>query len=219
MKKPLTGRAALIAALVILPTSIFGTTGARAADATMPDQHSRFYFAFHGGAVFPGKTYDDVGPPVSGQIQVDGNNGWMFGVAVGKMLNPNIAIEGEVTHLRADPKSAALVSGPAAPLGPFPASGSVSVTTGMVNILAGAPMGPFRPYVGAGIGVANLNASNVMAGPLGPLTSPHQLHVASSWPGISCVSGISIKDPVGVVNNLTTSFQSVEAVLTLHLGQ
>ena len=199
-----------------------------------PPAH-RFYISLHAGAAFPGQTNDDVGPPVSGTIETDGKTGYALGGALGYMFSRNFAIEGEVAYTKADPKSASLVSGPFSPLGPFDATGTTSVTTGMVNLILGFPMGEhWRPYIGAGAGIARFSAGNVMAGPLGPLDGDDYGLGLQAIAGIDFalsesvslgarykylrVSGISIKDPVGVVNDIEAPFNLAEAVLTFHLG-
>ncbi|MBC7944220.1 MAG: porin family protein, partial [Burkholderiales bacterium] len=199
-----------------------------------PPSH-RFYISLHGGAAFPGQTTDDVGPPVSGTIETEGETGYVFGGAIGYMLSRSFAIEAEVAHTRADPESAALVSGPASPLGPFDATGSASVTTGMVNLILGFPMGArWRPYIGAGAGIAHFEAEDVAAGPLGPLDGDDYGLGLQAIAGIDFalsrnvslgarykylrVSNISIEDPVSVTNDIEAPFHLAEAVLTFHLG-
>lgn len=190
--------------------------------------HNRFYAAFHGGALFPGITTDIIPEYDDLVVKTSGKTGYRVGGAIGFMFNPYLAVEGDLSYSSADPNK---IDGF---LGPATVTGSSSVITAMANVLVGVPIGRWRPYVGGGIGIAYFTASNVEAKPYGPLDGSDTGLALQGIAGIDFalndrvsfggrysymrLSDISIPDPLGFVNNITTDFHSVEAVLTLRLG-
>lgn len=218
----------------ILAVLALGVTAGLASAADYSEKgptFDRFYWAFHGGAAFPGTTEDEV-PAFGIGLEVSGETGYRVGGAVGFEINPYIAIEVDVAYQQTDSNQVRGVSGAVAGLGPFPTTGSASIVTTTANVLLGAPMDQWRPYIGGGVGAAYFTADNVdgSAGRFGIIDGSDTGLALQAIVGIDFalnervsiggrysylhVSGISIPSAAGDTNNITTSSQAAELVLT-----
>ncbi len=118
------------------------------------------YVSLQGGASFPQSTDSvfDPGLPTQGTIVTEGDTGYRVGGALGYSFGRYFSVEGEYAFIRSDLDT--LDSSALAPLGPQEASGSASAQTWMANAYLSLPAGAWRPYVGAGIGRAHVEADN-----------------------------------------------------------
>lgn len=105
------------------------------------------YFKLSGGAL----VFEDLKGSAGGvPVKIELETGWTVSGAVGYHLNPNVALELELSYLTAD-----FDSGTAGGGGTVPIDGDLSSFLTMVNAHFHAnPGGNFDPYFGAGIGAA-----------------------------------------------------------------
>ncbi len=91
------------------------------------------------------------------------DNGWRVGAAIGYSFSSILAIEGEISYLNQDFDHAELDCIGALPCGAdFDLDGDAAIWTGMVNLIAGFPVGNFfRPYIGGGIGFAHVSLNDL----------------------------------------------------------
>jgi opacity protein-like surface antigen len=163
----LSGAAALAAA------AFFVAAPASAADIAVepePVSENNWYVSIHGGIKF-GEDWDDTFFKHCGEIcekewdvTAETDNGWRFGGAVGFMFSEIFAIEGELAYMKQDFEEVTVnkIDGYKEGWG-FDLEGDVAIWTGMVNLIAGVPVGGiFRPYVGAGAGFAHVSVNDVL---------------------------------------------------------
>jgi opacity protein-like surface antigen len=138
-----------------------------------PVAENNWYVSIHGGIKF-GEDWDDhffwdCGDPCEKEIDVtaETDNGWRFGGAVGFMFSEIFALEGEVAYMKQDFEEVTVNKiNEWEPKGwSFDLDGDVAIWTGMVNLIAGVPVGGiFRPYIGAGAGFAHVSLNDVADG-------------------------------------------------------
>lgn len=98
---------------------------------------------------------------IGGPADVTTDLGYRIGGAVGFLTGSNLAFEGELSHVGVSLDEAS---------GGFPTQavdGDASAFTLMANAIVGADMGGWRPYVGVGVGGANV-ALDVPINQFGP---------------------------------------------------
>lgn len=227
------------------------SSAALAADpSTEASLAERFYVSFHGGYVF-NTTSDDTatdadpttGIPLVGPtyvVQGISKPGYRVGGSVGKQFGDAFGIEAEVSYAAASIDHVHIVSVSGVPVNvDQAAAGSGSTWTGMVNALVTLPAGGFRPYIGAGIGMAYFTANNIVSPPGSPPGSGAVLNGSDTGFAYQFLSGVNFDlmqgSSVGAryryvkVTNLSlmdggyrhdfsTTAQSVEVVLTRHFG-
>jgi opacity protein-like surface antigen len=167
MKKPLAG--AMIAALVSVSPVMAADMPV---EPIVEEAQANWYVSLHGGWKF-GEDWNDAldathGDPLSddfADLTIEADDGWRVGGALGYSFNNWLALEGEVAYMKQDFNSVEFdeTGGEFAGLellDPFNLGGDISILTGMVNVIAGVPLGGmFRPYIGGGIGAAHVNAN------------------------------------------------------------
>jgi OOP family OmpA-OmpF porin len=209
-------------------------SAASATDLSVPAQVSpdRFYVSFHGGYVFSTVAHDSATDGVDTlNSVVRAKPGYNLGGAVGSNFTENLAGELEISYASA---AAANYSPPL----PGPATGnltgSASTITGMINAYLGADVGGFRPYVGAGIGIAYFTAHNIedpgLPSPAGPLLNGSDTGFAAQFlAGVDFavadnvmlggryrylyINGLSLPDG-SFTHSFNLATQSIEVVLT-----
>lgn len=104
------------------------------------------YFKLSGGAII----VDDLKGTSGGlPVKIEFDTGWTISGAIGYHLNPNVALELELSYVTADFDSGT-VAGITVPI-----NGDLSSLLTLVNANFHAnPGGNFDPYIGAGIGMA-----------------------------------------------------------------
>jgi opacity protein-like surface antigen len=152
---------AFAAAALLAPTPILAADIAVEPEPVVVEDQSNWYISIHGGLKlgedWEDETFDNY------EIEFETDNGWRAGAAVGYSFSSIFAIEGEISYLRQNFDEATIEDcGPCLPgalLGDeFDLDGDASIWTGMVNLIAGFPLGTFvRPYVGGGIGFAHVS--------------------------------------------------------------
>jgi opacity protein-like surface antigen len=194
-------------------------------------QAGGFYASVHGGAAFPEDTDSifDPGKVTQGTIVSKGDTGFRAGAAFGYALNKYLSVEGEFSYVETDVDT---LTSSAAPFGPSPATGTARAYTGMANVYLSLPAGAWRPYVGAGVGGANVKADHI--GFAGIPVTTDDSDTAFAWQVMGGVGyhvtpnlelGARYRfmriDPITLVNSLgdiqavdNTEVHSVEAVLT-----
>jgi opacity protein-like surface antigen len=158
----LAGAAAMAIAAMISNT-------ASAADIAVepePVAENNWYVSIHGGIKF-GEDWDDDFLTKCGEHcekewegSAEADNGLRIGGAVGFLFSEILAIEGELSYMNQDfdefEAHEIKKEEPYEYVGEF--DGDVSIFTGMINLIAGVPVGgAFRPYVGAGLGFAHVS--------------------------------------------------------------
>lgn len=91
-----------------------------------------------------------VGGFITDPVDVTTDLGYRVGGAVGFLAGSNLAFEGEVSHVGVSLDEAS--NG----VGTLAVDGDASALTLMANAIVGADMGGWRPYVGVGVGGANV---------------------------------------------------------------
>jgi opacity protein-like surface antigen len=153
-------------AAVATAAFLFSSPASAADIAVEPEPVVNWYLSLHGGIKF-GEDWDDsfthkCGPlcPVEEiDLSAEADNGWRFGGALGYMLGDAFAIEGELAYMEQDFDDFEVDGNKQLS---FDFDGDVSIFTGMINLLAGFPLGGFlRPYVGAGAGFAHVSLDDI----------------------------------------------------------
>jgi len=159
-------RSYLLGGVVALAvTALMGLTPALAADiVTEPEPAvvedvNNWYVSIHGGIKF-GEDWDDEVDDGDFDIDIESDDGWRIGAAIGYSFSSIFSIEGELSYLTQDLDHAdcddCIVDDE------FDLDGDVRIWTGMVNLIAGFPVGNFfRPYVGAGAGFAHVSLDDL----------------------------------------------------------
>ena len=137
-----------------------GLTPALAADivtepepTVVEEDVNNWYVSIHGGIKF-GEDWDDDFDDDDFELETD--NGWRVGAAVGYSFSSILSIEGEISYLNQDFDEAH------SDCCDFDLDGDASIWTGMINLIAGFPVGNFfRPYVGAGAGFAHVSLNDL----------------------------------------------------------
>ena len=153
--------------VALAATALVGLTPVLAADiVTEPvepvvvEDENNWYVSIHGGWKFGEDWEDDIDDI---HIDLEADNGWRVGAAIGYSFSSIFSIEGEISYLNQDFDHADLDC----PLlvcndGEFDLDGDASIWTGMVNLIAGFPLGNFfRPYIGGGIGFAHVSLNDL----------------------------------------------------------
>lgn len=115
-----------------------------------------FYVKGFGGLTVPQDddfNLNERGGPASADTGFDFSNGYTLGIAGGYSITPNMAVELEYAYRNADAKfTKDLASG----------KRTTESNAWMVNALYNfTPSGPWQPYVGGGLGVADLNVEEI----------------------------------------------------------
>lgn len=98
--------------------------------------HAEVYGKVEGGGTFSGKHE-------YGGVDAKTDGGWQLGGAVGASVTPNVRLEGEISHQRADFESSTQQS---------------RATLGLANAYYDlAPDAQFTPFVGGGVGFARVD--------------------------------------------------------------
>jgi opacity protein-like surface antigen len=204
MKYALAGAVALTSLmLVISQPALSADIAVEPEPVVEPESSNNWYVSLHGGVKF-GEDWDDEvsgegeiderffnnnticpGPEpgsnfcnrkVDFDLDIDTENGWRFGGAVGYSFSSIFAIEGELSYMRQDLDEADVgdftvqnAVTHVVPCGNTDLSdcsigldGDASIWTGMVNLIAGVPIGSvIRPYVGVGAGFAHVSLDDI----------------------------------------------------------
>lgn len=118
------------------------------------------YVSLHAGVTAFETAHASFVGGIGGPADVTTDLGYRFGGAVGFLANSNLAFEGELSYAGVSLDEATTGGGTSA------VDGDASALTLMANAVVGADMGGWRPYVGVGVGGANL-ALDVPAGEFG----------------------------------------------------
>jgi opacity protein-like surface antigen len=220
-------------------TALVGLTPVLAADiVTEPEPAvvedvNNWYVSIHGGFKFGEDWDDDVDVNTNAHIDFDTDNGWRVGAAIGYSFSSILAIEGEISYLNQDFDNGDLDCDPLCVGGDFDLDGDASIWTGMVNLIAGFPVGNFfRPYVGGGVGFAHVSLNDL--DDIGPfdLDDSDTSFAAQAFAGVDLmltdnmalggryrvlhIGDIDLEDDAGNDHDLDPDLiQSVEAVLTI----
>lgn len=129
-----------------------------------------FYVGVQGGLTFLNDA-DNIGTNLDLEQETD--TGFNFGGVVGYRVFPSFRVEAEVTYRNNDADKLAIASdggiGNAVGVGDLDgqtvdARGDTSSISGMINGWFDVPVGgriPFTPYLGGGIGLANVDYDNI----------------------------------------------------------
>jgi opacity protein-like surface antigen len=158
-------RSYLLGGVVALAaTALVGLAPALAADiVTEPEpvvveDVNNWYVSIHGGIKF-GEDWDDQIDDEDTDIEFETDNGWRVGAAIGYSFSSILSIEGELSYLNQDFDHAECDG---CLFDEYDLDGDVSIWTGMVNLIAGFPVGNFfRPYIGGGIGFAHVSLNDL----------------------------------------------------------
>jgi opacity protein-like surface antigen len=116
---------------------------------------SSFYIKGFGGLTVPQDDdfeLNERGGPGSVETGFDFSNGYVFGLAGGYAVTPNVAVELEYAYRNADTELKNLSSG----------KRTTESNAWMVNALyTFTSTGPWQPYAGAGLGMADLNLEQI----------------------------------------------------------
>lgn len=116
---------------------------------------SDFYVKGFGGLTVPQDDNFQLnvkGFGTLGETGFDYSNGYILGIAGGYTINPNVALELEYAYRNADAKYKDISN----------SKRTTESNAFMLNAIYNfTPSGPWQPYVGAGIGVADLNAEQI----------------------------------------------------------
>jgi opacity protein-like surface antigen len=165
----LSGAAALAAAVFFIAAPV---SAADIAVEPEPVAENNWYVSIHGGIKF-GEDWDDTffkkcdtHCEEEWDVTGDTDNGWRFGGAVGVMFSEIFALEGEVAYMKQDFDELTINAIDGYAKGwEWDLDGDVAIWTGMVNLIAGVPVGGiFRPYVGVGGGFAHVSLNDVFDG-------------------------------------------------------
>lgn len=155
--------------VALAATALMGLTPVLAADiVTEPEvepvvveDENNWYFSIHGGIKF-GEDWDSEIDEDDAEIDIETDDGWRVGGAIGFSFSSILAIEGEISYLNQDFDHAELVCDLPCVSDEFDLDGDASIFTGMVNLIAGFPVGNFfRPYVGGGLGFAHVSLNDI----------------------------------------------------------
>jgi opacity protein-like surface antigen len=172
----LGGVAAIAAAALMASTPVFAADIVTEPEPEAVVDENNWYFSIHGGIKF-GEDWDDEYDDYD--INIESDDGWRIGGAVGYSLGAILAIEGEISYLNQDFDVAE------DDLGEFEVDGDVSIFTGMVNLIAGFPVGSiFRPYVGGGLGFAHVSLNDLDLGVGADLDDSDTSFAAQAFAGI-----------------------------------
>jgi OmpA-OmpF porin, OOP family len=180
-----------LSGLLFIPT-------AKAADMPVEpiveEAQANWYVSLHGGWKFDEDWDDELdashGDPLSddfADLTIHTDDGWRIGGALGYSFNEWFAVEGEVAYMTQDFES--VVFDEADPAGEFALldgdefdlGGDISILTGMVNAIIGFPIGgTFRPYIGAGIGAAHVDADANISNQPPAFPGPDAFHLDDS---------------------------------------
>jgi opacity protein-like surface antigen len=144
-------------------TALMGLAPALAADiVTEPEpvvvEENNWYFSIHGGWKF-GEDWDDDIDDGDFDVDIEADDGWRVGAAIGYSFSSILSIEGELSYLNQDFDHADCDG---CIFDDYDLDGDVSIWTGMVNLIAGFPLGTFfRPYVGGGLGFAHVSLNDL----------------------------------------------------------
>lgn len=162
-------------AAAVLAAATFAPVSASAADIEVPTEAvaetSAWYVSLHGGIKF-GEEWQDHFLTHCGSlyceeewdVDLDTDNGWRVGGAVGYLFSDIFAIEGELAYMTQDFDEVDLPHVKGHP-DDWEWDGDVSIFTGMINLIAGVLVADFvRPYVGAGAGFAHVSLDDISEG-------------------------------------------------------
>ena len=114
-----------------------------------------FYLKGFGGLTVPQDDdfqLNERGGPASAPTGFDFSNGYILGIAGGYNITPNVGLELEYAYRNADATFKDLTS----------SKRTTESNAWMVNALYNfTASGPWQPYVGGGLGVADLNAEQI----------------------------------------------------------
>lgn len=119
---------------------------------------SGFYASLHAGYVMPGDVDGEIVPGPSVNIEVDVEDGYRFGGALGYDFNSMLSLEAEASfsELGVDSITGAGTT--------FQTSGDGQTITLMGNVIVGHQYDRWRPYVGVGAGAAHVDLDVVVNG-------------------------------------------------------
>ena len=145
------GRGFLAPAAVAATVVALSATGASAQMFGGGD----FYLKGFGGLTVPQDDdfqLNERGSPVTEPTGFDFSNGYILGIAGGYNITPNVGLELEYAYRNADATFKDLTS----------SKRTTESNAWMVNALYNfTASGPWQPYVGGGLGVADLNAEQI----------------------------------------------------------
>ena len=158
----------LVSAAAIGFSTLLASAPLRAADITVEPEAvaeaHNWYVSIHGGIKF-GEDWDDDFTTHCGSYcekewsgSLDTDNGFRVGGAVGFLFSDVFAIEGELSYLNQDFDEVDIDDDPYHKWDDVELDGDVSIFTGMINLIAGVPVGGVvRPYIGGGVGFAHIS--------------------------------------------------------------
>jgi opacity protein-like surface antigen len=120
---------------------------------------SQWYLKGFGGATWPSgqeESLKDGGTDTGANLKFDFDTGYTLGASVGYLVTPNIAIEGEYAYRNAG-VSTDLKSSGSSPLPSNDATSNSFMFNALYRFDGMGPNGAWTPYVGAGIGGANVS--------------------------------------------------------------
>jgi opacity protein-like surface antigen len=154
----LGGVVAIAAAALVASTPVFAADIVTEPEPEVVVDENNWYFSIHGGIKL-GEDWEDDYDDGAEEFDIEADDGWRIGGAVGYSLGAILAIEGEISYLNQDFDVADDGTGE------FEVDGDVSIFTGMVNLIAGFPVASiFRPYIGGGLGFAHVSLNDLDLG-------------------------------------------------------
>jgi opacity protein-like surface antigen len=170
------GVVAVAAATLVASTPIFAADVIPEAEPII-EEESNWYFSLHGGIKF-GEDWDDEFDDTD-EIDIEADDGWRIGGAVGYSLGSILVLEGEISYLTQD--FDVVDDG----IDELEVDGDVSILTGMVNLIAGFPVATiFRPYIGGGLGFAHVSLNDLDIFPGVDLDDSDTSFAAQAFAGI-----------------------------------
>lgn len=135
---------------------IAATPAAWAQNAQSSVEEGRSYFSFRAGAI-AGSEFDYDIP--GGNVEVETETGYGVAAAWGHVFNPNVRGELSLSYSQQDIDIVRRSGGPVILI--FEEPGAITAwTLGATAYYDFATTGSFRPYVGAGIGIASLDVND-----------------------------------------------------------
>lgn len=151
----MTGKVKLYAAVASM--AIVASAGAASAQTFGA---SSWYLKGFGGATWPSgqeESLRDGGTNTGDNLKFDFDTGYTLGASVGYLVTPNVAIEGEYAYRNAGVSTDLKSSGTSTGLPSNDATSNAFMVNALYRFDGMGPNGAWTPYVGAGIGGANVS--------------------------------------------------------------
>ncbi len=118
----------------------------------------KFYISAGGGLNLPNDQ--DGNATGGGAFTIESDPGFLVQGAIGTYIGQNIRLEAEAAYRQADFDQASSGGTTVTP------TGDLKMATGMANLIYDFDLGAFKPFIGAGAGVAQLKSSAITIGNL-----------------------------------------------------